>query len=103
MKILTPGHKYVLANMEDPSNGQTIQFIQKQPDPNDPKKFVTVTDGTTNEEVVAMLVDRLTVLNAKTYSTFNDLAVVSLQSALTHLEARTQERKARKVEGTSKS
>ena len=32
MKILTPGHKYELANFENPElAGQVLQFIEKQP------------------------------------------------------------------------
>lgn len=49
MQVLTPGHKYVAANFEDPANGQTIQFIEKSPLPGDSGMMETINDGTTNE------------------------------------------------------
>ena len=65
MKVLTQGHKYVLNNFENESDGQTIQFIEKQlllgefaKDATD-GTMVTINDGTTNEEVLAMLIDRM--------------------------------------------
>ena len=60
IKVVTPGHIYELPNFEQPQEtGQIIYFIQKIKDPDDPYRLVTINDGTTNEAVVKMLIDRL--------------------------------------------
>ena len=65
MKILTVGHKYELDNFEAKDQpGQVIQFIEKIPNPEASGQFQTVNDGTTNEEVLRMLIDRMQVLQA---------------------------------------
>lgn len=114
MKILTPGHKYELDHFE--SYGlpgckvETLQFIEKVPEssnPTNPKNFglpdkhglVTVHDGTTNEEVLAVLIDRLNFLNEKFPSPYNQLALSGLTSALAALNLRTHDRQRRDVEG----
>jgi len=52
MKILTEGHRYELANFEKKEQvGQQIQFIQKEPKVNGSPELITISDGTTNEEV----------------------------------------------------
>lgn len=100
MKILTPGHKYALDNFEKPdSDGQIIQFIEKQPMGPD---LVTVNDGTTNEEVLAVLIDRLKFLGEKLPCRENSIAITKCEEALLWLNKRTAERKARGVEGTHK-
>jgi hypothetical protein len=107
MKILTTNHRYELANFENPeSPGQTIQFIEKSY----PKegitigkafqKAVTVNDGTTNEEVLLMLIDRIRGLNEKMPCRQNSLAITKLEEALLWLNNRTAERRIREVEGT---
>lgn len=101
MKILTPGHKYLLDNFEDNSEGtlkQSIQFIQKEGEP-----LTTVHDGTTNEEVLMMLIDRLGVLMDKLPSRETSIAFTHLQEALMWLEKRTADRRKRGVEGTHKA
>ncbi len=50
MKILTEGHKYLLDNFEDNTQGQTIQFIEKRQRAD--SSLYTVNDGTTNEETI---------------------------------------------------
>jgi hypothetical protein len=109
MQVITPGHKYFLANLENPDKGQVIQFIEKtveQPSiissRKQEPKFVTVNDGTTNEEVLAMLFDRLEALNAKVPNGYTFLAAHHVSLALNVLQQRTAERQARGVEGTPK-
>jgi hypothetical protein len=100
MKILTPGHKYELDNFEAKDKpGQTIQFIEKKEIPAT-RQLQTVNDGTTNEEVLKMLIDRLRFLGEKLASRENSLAVTKCEEALLWLEKRTADRKARGVEGT---
>jgi hypothetical protein len=112
MKTLTPGHKYELANFDNKGQpGQVLQFIEKMPVPEGTgadgitrsAALVTINDGTTNEEVLAVLIDRLKFLGAKLPSRENSLAVTKCEEALMWLEKRTADRKARNVEGTHKA
>lgn len=100
MRVIKPGHRYILANFEQPENGQTIQFIEKEPDPSEPAKLYTVSDGTTNEEMLAVLIDRANHLQNKMPCQENTDAIEHLRSALAAWESRTAKRKARGVEGT---
>ncbi|MGE7777370.1 DUF7681 family protein [Chitinophaga sp. NPDC101104] len=101
MQILTPGHRYVAANFENAEHGQTIQFIEKQPVSEGSTEIVTVNDGTTNEELIAVLVDRLNFLNGKFPCRENAIAITHLETALLWLNKRTEDRKKRGVEGTN--
>jgi len=99
MKILTPGHKYELANFEQKDEpGQVLQFIEKIPGPVE-GSLQTEHDGTTNEEVLTMLVNRLNSLQAKFPCRENAIATTHIETALLWLEKRTADRKARGVEG----
>jgi len=97
MKVLIPGHKYQLDMME--GGYLIVQFIQKEEKDG---KFVTVHNGTTNEEVLEMLIDRIMFLDQKLPSENNMRALERLITALHYLRQRTQERKERGVEGTPK-
>lgn len=101
MKVLIAGHRYELENFEvKDAPGQVVQFIQKTPDLEKGNGVLfTVNDGTTNEEVIQMLVDRMNGLQAKFPCRENAIAVTHLETALLWLEKRTAERKARGVEG----
>jgi len=82
MKVLRVGHRYELESFEG-GQPQTLQFIEKTPVVEGSTEFATVFDGTTNEEVLAVLLDRLN----------------TLEEALMWLNRRTENRKARGVEG----
>lgn len=116
MKVLTQGHKYELANFENKEiDGQTIQFIEKKsvtdcrlenrpiPDhllgPDKLDELVTVNDGTTNEEVLEMLIDRIKYLQAKFPCKENACCITHLEEGLMWLEKRTKDRVKRGVEG----
>jgi len=102
MKVLNPGHLYELANFEHPETiGQCIQFIEKKPVVEGSFDLQTVNNGTTNEEVIKVLVDRLQFLNVKAACRENSIAITHLETALLWLEKRTADRKARNVEGTA--
>lgn len=59
-------------------------------------------NGTTNEEVIYLLMERLESLNRPPFqSPYNTVALGSLQEALDALEARKAERQKRGVEGTN--
>lgn len=96
MKTLTPGHKYELASFEGGAP-QTLQFIQKEGEP-----LKTVHDGTTNEEVLHMLIVRARFLNDKLPSRETSIAITKMEEALLWFNHRTAIRKAREVEGTMK-
>lgn len=104
MIVLTEGHLYSLANFENKDEaGQRLQFIHKIPDENDKTKLVTVKDGTTNEEVLKVLIDRLKYLDNLFPCRENYEALKGLTMALDALEERTRNRQKRNVEGTNKA
>lgn len=101
MKILREGHKYALDNFENSEEKQELQFIEKELDPTVGVKgaLKTVNDGTTNEEVLAMLINRLQYLYYKFPSKETFRAIESCEYALEQLERRTKDRVERGVEG----
>jgi hypothetical protein len=100
MKVITHGHTYYLENFEQPNEkGQVLQFIHKEPDENDKTRLVTLRDGTTNEEVIRVLIDRLKYLNNLFPCRENYAAIKFLQIALESLEEITRNREKRKAEG----
>lgn len=100
MKVLTPGHKYELENFDAKSKpGQVIQFIEKVPTSGEPGTLLTLNDGTTNEEVLKMLIDRMNSLQAKFPCRENAIATTHFETGLLWLEKRTADRLARGVEG----
>lgn len=92
--MLTPGHKYELGNFENKdAAGQVIQFIEKQPATiDDCPVFETVNDGTTNEEVLKMLIDRMEFLYNKFPSDETYHSIWHLKAALYAQQSRTYER-----------
>lgn len=99
MNILKPGHFYELASFEG-GKPQRIQFIEKR-EVAGSKKLETVADGTTNEELLKVLIDRLSFLNNKMDHRENRRAIKYLEEALSALERRNTERRTRGVEGTT--
>jgi hypothetical protein len=104
MKVLTPGHKYELNNFEGKGDGATqiIQFIEKHPVKGSLVELVTVNDGTTNEEVLSMLINRLAFQGDLVPCRENALAKTRCEEALMWLIKRTADRIQRGVEGTRK-
>ena len=100
MQVLDIGHRYELENFEDKSKpGQVLQFIKKIPIAEGSPELRTVDDGTTNEEVLRVLIDRLNSLQAKFPCRENAIVTTHLETGLLWLEKRTADRKARGVEG----
>lgn len=101
MKALTPGYEYILNNFEYSSEPpQILQFIYKLPLPGT-TDLVTVKNGTTNEEILAVLIDRVEYLDNKFPCIENGECLIALKTALRWLNNRTAARKARNVEGTA--
>lgn len=99
MKVLTEGHKYIAHNFEGKEGGQTIQFIQKEPLATGSTEMITICDGTTNEELLEVLIDRIGYLNTKFPCRENSIVLTKLQESLMWLNKRTQDRVKRNVEG----
>ncbi len=97
MKCTNPGHTYELANFEDKSKSQTLQFIDKQKVDG---TFKTIADGTSNEEVLEMLIDRMYWLQTLASCRENAIVITKLEEALMWLNKRTADRMKRGVEGT---
>jgi len=103
MKVYHEGHTYCLQNFDNTRAHQVIQFIDKRPVSHDATgKMFTEKDGTTNEEVLSMLIDRMEYLDTKFPSEYNKVCRHHLGAALAALNARTADRKAREVEGLAR-
>lgn len=104
MEVLVAGHQYAVKNFEGTENkSQIIQFIHKEPIAEGSAELKTVADGTTNEELIEVLVDRISFLQNKFPCKENACAITHLQEALMWLEKRTKDRMKRQVEGTNKA
>jgi hypothetical protein len=109
MKVITAGHEYELDSFEGEAP-QTIRFINKKPEVFVPYpgvaaceptgRLITVHDGTTNEEVIGMLIDRMGFLQKLHSCRENAIVITKLEEALMWLNKRTENRKNRNVEGT---
>lgn len=100
MKILREAHRYELANFEKKDEpGQILQFIEKEPSEVGGTELITINDGTTNEEVLEVLIDRISKLQAKFPCKENACCITHLQEGLMWLEKRTRDREKRGVEG----
>lgn len=99
MKAIVPGYTYALRNLHPTEGGPRtteISFVRKEADQDG--NLVTVADGTTNEEVIQMVIDRLKFLDGKLSCPQNELAIDRLEEALMWLECRTSDRISRGVE-----
>ena len=103
MQVIKEGHTYELENFEDRVNaGQVVQFIEKQPIEGT-DHLGTIQDGTTNEEVLKMLIDRMNHLQSKFPCKANAIVITNLEESLMWLNKRTEDRIERNVEGKNLS
>ena len=101
MKVHVAGQRYELQNFEQPEQpGQVIQFIHKETAGDANGTMRTVLDGTTNEEVLKMLIDRFPKQGRKLPCRENSIALTHIETALLCLQKRTADREAQGVEGT---
>ena len=95
-----PGHSYHLFMINpDPNaenNGMGLEFQDGA------VKEIGKRNGWQNEEVLAVLIDRMKFLNGKFSCRENSIVITKLQEALMWLEKRTADRKNRGVEGQDK-
>jgi hypothetical protein len=100
MKVLVEGHSYELANFDSPNaDGQILNFIHKEPASEGSTELKLVNDGTTNEEVLEVLINRIKFLQAKFPCKENACCITHLEEGLMWLEKRTKDRIKRQVEG----
>jgi hypothetical protein len=100
MKCIVEGHRYLLDNFEDKTApAQLLQFIHKEPVEGSTGEMRTKDDGTTNEEVLEMLIDRMKYLQAKFPCKENACCITHLEEGLMWLHKRTRDRQKRGVEG----
>lgn len=99
MQVITTGHKYELASFEG-GPAQTLQFVHKQPSPVAGETHLdTLNDGTTNEEVLKVLINRMNYLQGKFPCRENAIVITKLEEALLWLNHRIAQRQASGVEG----
>lgn len=96
MNVVEPGYRYELHNFEP--GVQDIFFIKREADESGILK--TIQEGTTNEALLQVLIDRIRFLNEKMSSPYNIVALTFLEEALEALFRRTEDRVKRGVEGT---
>lgn len=100
MKVKTAGHLYELSNFENKdAEGQHLQFIHKEPVSEGSTELKTIADGTTNEEVLEVLIDRMNFLQSKFPCRENAIVITKLEESLMWLNKRTAGRVKRGVEG----
>jgi hypothetical protein len=100
IRVIVPGHLYELSNFENPSEpGQQIQFIHKEPKKEGFPEMVTINDGTTNESLLEVLIDRMIFLQLKFPCRENAIVITKLEESLMWLNKRTADRVSRQVEG----
>jgi len=100
MKVKVLGHTYELTNFENKdAQGQTLQFIHKEPKEIGSSELQTISDGTTNEDVIEVLIDRLSFLQSKFPCRENAIVITKLEESLMWLNKRTADRLKRNVEG----
>lgn len=80
MEIVKPGIEYRLHNFKSETEYQTVRFTEKTPTGFHP--------GTTNEEVVSMLIDRLYELQKKNFSVENQCCIIMLKNVRTLFKKR---------------
>lgn len=99
MKVIDEGHVYQVDGFEKVENTQTIQFIKKEPISEGSSELRTVHDGTTNEELLKVLIHRMKHLQSKFPCRENAIVTTKLEESLMWLNKRTSDRKSRGVEG----
>jgi len=80
MEIVKPGIEYRLHNFKSETEYQTVRFTEKTP--------VGFNPGTTNEEVVSMLIDRLYALQNKNSSVEHQCCIILLKQVRALLKKR---------------
>ena len=92
MECTQEGRVYRLNHYVDDNTKQEIAFMKKE-------NGILIYNGTTNEEVLAMLIDRMKYLNTKCACRENSIVITKLEESLMWLNKRTELRVAQGIEG----
>jgi len=92
MQTIIVGYRYEVADLDDTATTQTIQFVNK----------LEGKDGTTNEELLKVLIHRINHLQTKVPCRQNAIAITKLEESLMWLGQRNQDRISRNITGTTK-
>lgn len=95
MIAIETGHRYKLQNFANSDLNEDISFYKSA----NPKLDEDSHDGTTNEEVLRMMIDRMNHLQTTFPCRENVVVIMKLEECLMWLYKRTEDRKARGVEG----
>lgn len=95
MKIIETGCIYELSNFDDPNTVQTITFASKRLKDEKTGEMELVHDGTIDEEVIEMLIDRLEYLHLELPIRDSIEATTHLNRILASIQGRVLERKQR--------
>ena len=88
MRVIKDGVMYELESTD--KSVQILMFIHKDKDSGD------IVQGTTTEEIIAMLIDRIETLNVKNKSSENDTAIRNLEIALREIKKRNKNKSDKK-------
>ncbi|MFM2360766.1 MAG: hypothetical protein RLY16_2759 [Bacteroidota bacterium] len=92
MRANIPGHNYTLANAENKHiEGQALQFVHHEPVNYETGEYRLFADGTTEQEVLICLIDRLIFLNKNRQAQNLDSIIFKLQDCLLQLEGKAIE------------
>lgn len=92
------GHKYELQHYGNEGGTESLTFIKKTPN-TATNELLTEYDGTTNEEVLRVLIDRLQYLQTKFPCRENSIVITKLEESLMWLDKRATDREKRGVLG----
>lgn len=90
MKVLEPGVAYNIENFQDSSTSQTIRFFTKIKKEDVGVFGIETIEGSTNEELIKVLLHRLEFLNTRGYSKENEYAIKALHESLFWLGQRNK-------------
>jgi hypothetical protein len=89
MRANIPGHNYTLANAENKQlEGQALQFVHHEIVNYETGEYRLFADGTTEQEVLICLIDRLIFLNKHRQAQNLDSIIFKLQDCLLQLEGK---------------
>ena len=89
MRTNIPGHNYSLANAENKQlEGQALQFVHHELVNYETGEYRLFADGTTEQEVLVCLIDRLIFLSKNRQGENLDSIIFKLQDCLLQLEGK---------------
>lgn len=103
MRVIDPGHRYGLESADMGGDEQILQFVEKAPKAPGSTELELLINGTTNDEVLAVLIDRVEFLQERLPCIENGQILHHLREARDLVLQRTKDRQERGVEGTSQN